>query len=136
MKMGQMMILFKGLFWCKFYMDLSVFSCLEMFKQTLGSKLSIGKSKLRFWGEKWVFPVTGLSQLATASWRRVGGELEVLPVALLAMASDLLAGASCTAAASPVSRSCVFFTRFCFELAFGVNMKVVDNLVSFPEALV
>ena len=29
--------------------------------------------------------------------------------------------------AFPVSRSCIFFTRFCFELAFGVNMKVVDN---------
>ncbi|AES58979.1 hypothetical protein MTR_1g012050 [Medicago truncatula] len=34
--------------------------------------------------------------------------------------------------AYPVSCSCVFFTRFCFELTFGVNMKVVDNFVSFP----
>ena len=25
-----------------------------------------------------------------------------------------------------------FFTHFCFELAFGVNMKVLDNFVSFP----
>ena len=31
----------------------------------------------------------------------------------------------------PVSRSCVFFTHFCFELAFGVNIEVVDNWVSF-----
>ena len=38
--------------------------------------------------------------------------------------------------ASPVSRSCVFFTYFCFELAFGVNMKVLDNFVSFLMALV
>ncbi|KEH16717.1 hypothetical protein MTR_0107s0090 [Medicago truncatula] len=38
--------------------------------------------------------------------------------------------------ASPVSRSCVFFTYFCFELAFGVNMKVLDNYVSFLMALV
>jgi len=37
---------------------------------------------------------------------------------------------------SPVSRSCVFFTHFCFELAFGVNKKVVDNWVSFLMALV
>ena len=38
--------------------------------------------------------------------------------------------------APPVSRSCVFFAHFCFELAFGVNMKVLDNWVSFPMALV
>ena len=36
----------------------------------------------------------------------------------------------------PVLRSCVFFTHFCFELTFGVNMKVLDNCVSFPVALV
>jgi hypothetical protein len=29
-----------------------------------------------------------------------------------------------------------FFTHFRFELAFGVNMKVVDNFVSFLVALV
>jgi len=29
-----------------------------------------------------------------------------------------------------------FFTHFYFELAFGVNMKVLDNFVSFPMALV
>ena len=28
------------------------------------------------------------------------------------------------------------FTSFCFELALGVNTKVVDNFVSFPVALV
>ncbi|KEH19753.1 hypothetical protein MTR_8g467720 [Medicago truncatula] len=57
------------------------------------------KSKLRFLGEKWVFPE------------------------------------SCTVTASSVSCSCVFFTRFRFELGFGVKMKVVDNFVSFPMAL-
>ncbi|AES78834.1 hypothetical protein MTR_7g046430 [Medicago truncatula] len=31
---------------------------------------------------------------------------------------------SCYLTACPVSCSCVFFTRFGFELAFGVNMKV------------
>ena len=37
---------------------------------------------------------------------------------------------SCTVTASPVSCSCVFFTRFCFELGLGVNTKVVDKDVS------
>jgi hypothetical protein len=54
--MGQMMILLRGCFWDKFYMILSVFSCLKMFKQTLGSNLGIGKSKLGFWGENGGFP--------------------------------------------------------------------------------
>ncbi|KEH44285.1 hypothetical protein MTR_1g111780 [Medicago truncatula] len=49
---------------------------------------------------------------------------------------ELLAGASCSLTACHISCSCVFFTRFCFELAFGVNMKVVDNCVSFRVALV
>ena len=43
---------------------------------------------------------------------------------------------SCTVTASPVSCSCVFFTHFCFEMGFGVNMKVVDKDVRFPMALV
>jgi len=30
----------------------------------------------------------------------------------------------------------LFYTLFRFELAFGVNMKVLDNFVSFPMALV
>jgi len=54
----------------------------------------------------------------------------------VAMVSDLLAGASCTVTAIPVSRSCIFFTHLCFELAFGVNMKVLDNCDIFPVALV
>ena len=29
-----------------------------------------------------------------------------------------------------------FFTHFCFELAFGVSMKVLGNFVSFPMDLV
>jgi len=33
-------------------------------------------------------------------------------------------------------RSPLFFTLFCFELAFGVNMKVLGNWISFPMALV
>jgi len=30
---------------------------------------------------------------------------------------------------------CVLFTRFCFELAFGINMKVSENFISFSKAL-
>ncbi|KEH21171.1 hypothetical protein MTR_8g099145 [Medicago truncatula] len=70
-----------------------------MVREFLESNLGIGKSKLRFWGEKWVFPEC------------------------------------CTVTAYPVSCYCVFFTPFRFELGFGVNMKVLDNYVSFPMAL-
>jgi len=44
------------MFWFKFYMDLSVFLCLEMFRQTLGTNLGIRDSKLGFWGENEVLP--------------------------------------------------------------------------------
>ncbi|AES78252.1 transmembrane protein, putative [Medicago truncatula] len=30
----------------------------------------------------------------------------------------------------------LFFTPFHFELGFGINMKVLDNFVSFPMDLV
>jgi len=60
-KMGQMVIFVEMMYWFKFYMDLSVFSCLETFRQTLGSNLGIGKSKLGFWSEKWVLPESYLS---------------------------------------------------------------------------
>ena len=75
--MGQMVIFVKRMFWGKFYMELSVFSCLEMFKQTLGSNLSFGKSKLGFWGEKVSFSrnrtVPTRHSEWEASWRRAGG---------------------------------------------------------------
>jgi len=44
--------------------------------------------------------------------------------------------ASWTVTSFLVSRSCIFFTHFYFELAFGVNIKVLDNCVSFPMVLV
>jgi len=73
----------------------------------MGSNLGSRVSKLGFWGEKWVFLDSSLS--------------------LLAMASEFTREAICTVTSSPVSRFCVCFTCFCFELAFGVNMKVLDN---------
>jgi len=33
-------------------------------------------------------------------------------------------------------RSPLFFTLFCFELAFGVSIKVLDNWIRFPMTLV
>ena len=56
-----MVIFVEMMFWFKFYMDLSVFLCLETFRQTLGSNLGIGKLKLGFWSEKWVFHESYLS---------------------------------------------------------------------------
>jgi len=35
-----------------------------------------------------------------------------------------------------ILRISLFYTLFRFELAFGVNMKVLDNFISFPMALV
>ncbi|KEH16749.1 hypothetical protein MTR_0100s0110 [Medicago truncatula] len=58
------------------------------------------------------------------------------PKVELAVASRMARLASCTMTASPVLRSCVFFTHFRFELVFGINMEVVDNCVIFSVALV
>ena len=58
MKMGQMIIFVKRMFWGKFYTELSVFSCLKMFEQTLGSNLGIGESKLGFGVKMALFPET------------------------------------------------------------------------------
>ena len=33
------------------------------------------------------------------------------------------------------SAFCVLFTRFYFELTFGINMKVLEDCISFPMAL-
>jgi hypothetical protein len=128
--MGQMMIFINRMFWGKFYMILSVFSCLEMFKQTLGSNLGIGKSKLGFWGENGSFPEPELSELATHSQWGVGCEQQGLPGANSQCNCEL------HMTVPPVSHSCVFFPHFCFDLVFDVNMEVVDNLVIFPMVLV
>ncbi|KEH23821.1 transmembrane protein, putative [Medicago truncatula] len=58
------------------------------------------------------------------------------PYVELSIASRLARLASCSVAVCPVSHFCVCFTCFCFELAFSVNMKVIDNCVIFPVALV
>jgi len=77
-------------------------------------------------GEK---PVrTGGNSLEACLWRVLFGNNSL-------MARNSLA-ARYSLTACPVSRSCIFFTHFCFELDFGVNMKVLDNCVSFPLDLV
>jgi len=43
---------------------------------------------------------------------------------------------NCTVTTFSISCFCVFFTRFCFKLVFGINMKVVDNCDIFLVALV
>jgi len=83
----------------------------------MGSNLGLRDSKLGFWGEKWVLYDSSLSLLAMAS------DLLARRAASLVLRSLVLLGVT----ASLVLRSCVFFTYFCFELAFGVNMKVLDN---------
>ena len=117
-------------------MDLSVFSCLEMFKQTLGSNLSFGKSKLGFWGEKVSFSrnrtVPTRHSEWEASWRRAGGAFGELT----RLASRFTRHGELHSGSIPCFAFLCLFPRFCFELAFGVNMKVVDNFVSFPMALV
>ena len=94
--MGQMMILVKIMFWGKFYMELSVFSCLEMFRQTLGSNLGIGKSKLGFWGENGSFSRNYCHNSQSYSQLRVGCEQQGLSEANSQWRVNLLAVASCT----------------------------------------
>jgi hypothetical protein len=82
-----------------------------------------------------LFPETTVitrTALAVASWMRAG----VASWELLAVASKVTRSCELHRTELPVSHSCVFFARFCFELVFGVNMKVVENFVSFPMALV
>jgi len=44
------------MFWVKFYMISSAFSCLETIRQLLESNLGIGKLKMGFLGEKCLVP--------------------------------------------------------------------------------
>ena len=45
-KMGQMVIFVEMMFWFKFYMDLSVFSCLETFRKNFGIKFGHWQVKI------------------------------------------------------------------------------------------
>ena len=93
-KMGQMVIFVEMMFWFKFYMDLSVFSCLETFRQTLGSNLGIGKSNWDFGVKNRFFP---RATYHSSPWR----------VIWLPWRVQQLSNSPCRVTASPVSRSCV-----------------------------
>jgi len=71
---------------------------------------------------------TGGNSLEARFWRVLSGRNSLMAK------NSLIASHSVTA--FPVSRSCVFFTHFCFELTFCLNMKVFDNCVRFPVAFV
>ncbi|KEH19800.1 hypothetical protein MtrunA17_Chr8g0362421 [Medicago truncatula] len=74
--MDQVVIFVKMKFDSSFYMDLSVFSCLETFRQTLDQIWTLGSQKWDFGVKNGFSPKqnsSNLSQLAMESWRRVGG---------------------------------------------------------------
>jgi len=100
---------------------LSIWTC----KQLLETDWDVGGSKFGFWGEK-------LCRTDDCLFKRSVSEhlLEVIH-----LSEKSFAQAKCSLTTFPVSRSYVFFTCFYFELAFGVNMKVLDNFVRFPMDL-
>jgi hypothetical protein len=74
--------------------------------------------------------------LGSQNWG-FGVKMEVFPrLELTRLASKVTRNGELHRAEPPVSRSCFSFPRFCFDLIFGVNMEVLDNLVIFPKALV
>jgi len=80
----------------------------------------LGSQNWGFWVKNGEKPVrTGGNSLEVRLWRVLSGR------------NSLMAKNSLTASYSvttfPVSHACVFFTHFCFEFIFGVNMKVLDN---------
>ena len=108
---------------------LSIWTC----KQLLETDWDVGGSKFGFWGEKWFKPVKKLCRTDDCTLKRAVSEQ--LPE-VIHLSEKSFAQAKCSLTTFPVSRSYVFFTCFYFELAFGVNMKVLDNFVSFPMDLV
>jgi len=82
----------------------------------LGTNLEVGGSKFGFLGEKWCK-------------NRNRGKLAISEICLehVCYQPEFRYQRNCTVTAFPVSRSCIFFTHFRFELVFGVNMKVLDN---------
>ena len=75
----------------------------------------------KWWNRKWKNGKPVLSAEHGRAWFSTGRANLLFP---------------CVLAGLRFSRFLYFFTHFCFELAFDVNMKVVDNWVSFLMALV
>jgi len=82
----------------------------------------MGKSKIGILGWKWIFHENRIFCKLPWLARRV--------------ATVSTRQASYTVTAFPVSRSCIVFSYFCFDLDFWVNIKVVDNYVKFLMALI
>ena len=105
------------------------FSVQKPINKLWGRITVLGESKLGFFGENGEKSVrTGWNSLEAHLWRVLSGNN------LLMARNSLKTSYSVTV--FPVSCSSVFFTHFCFELAFDVNMKVLDTWVGFPMALV
>jgi len=96
---------------------------------SFGINLGLRGSKLGILGEKWCKTHKNRVNFA---WSSLGA---ILTGKYSRKAKNSLK-ASYSVTTFLVSRSCVFFTHLCFELAFGVNMKVLENFVSFPVALI
>jgi len=79
--------------------------------------MDVGGSKFGFLGEKW------------CKNRNNRGKLAIGEICLehFCYQPEFHYQRNCTVTTFPAPRSCVFFTHFCFELAFGVNMKILDN---------
>jgi len=118
--------------WCfdfKFYIVWSVFYVHKPINNLWEQIWMLGDQNSSFGVKNGEKPVrTGGDLLEARLWRVLSGRNSL-------MAKNSLT-ASYSVTAFLVSRSCVLFTHFCFELAFGVNMKVLDNCVTFPVALV
>jgi len=93
--------------------------------QNLGFGVKNGSTPWKIMQNWWLF--------ASARRKRALSK-QLLEVVRLSEQS--FAQAKCSLTVFPVSCSCIFFTHFCFELAFGVNMKVLDNWISFSMDLV
>jgi len=100
-----------------------------------GNQFGHWGSKFGILGQKWGFSRELSCWLLSQLVSQARGEPEASN-ACHNSPCRLTHAASCTLAVLPVSRSCVFFVRFCFDLTFGVNLKVVENWVNFPHALV
>jgi len=89
----------------------------------------LGNQNWGFWVKNGVKPVrAGGNSLEARLWRVLSGRNSL-------KAKNSL-NASYSVTTFLVSRSCIFFTYFCFELVFGVDMKVLDKIFRFPMALV
>ena len=107
-----------------------------MCKQPLGTNLDVRGSKFGFWGEKWFKHVKNCAELMFVHLSELERAVSEQLLEVFRLSKQYFAQAKCSLTEFLVLRSYVFFTHFCFELAFGVNTNVLDNFVRFPMDLV